>query len=67
MNSLNVSESNLIFDIQGSIIATAAVYAAHNNLSNDGQLDWRLPLWLQMLCPGLVTLGIWFCPESPRW
>ncbi|KAG5293797.1 lactose permease [Histoplasma capsulatum G186AR] len=20
-----------------------------------------------MLCPGIVCLGIWFCPESPRW
>lgn len=51
----------------GSIIATSAVYGAHLHLANDGNLDWRLPLWLQMLCPGIVLLGIWFCPESPRW
>ncbi|KAF2757649.1 general substrate transporter [Pseudovirgaria hyperparasitica] len=51
----------------GSIIATCTVYGANINLSNSGNLNWRLPLWLQMLCPGIVCLGIWFCPESPRW
>ncbi|KZT53878.1 sugar transporter [Calocera cornea HHB12733] len=51
----------------GSIIATSAVYGAHLHLQSHGELDWRLPLWLQMLCPGIVALGIWFCPESPRW
>ncbi|KZO92397.1 sugar transporter [Calocera viscosa TUFC12733] len=51
----------------GSIIATSAVYGAHLHLSHIGELDWRLPIWLQMLCPGVVALGIWFCPESPRW
>ena len=50
----------------GSIIATSAVYGAHKNLQNNGNLDWRLPLWLQMLCPGFVVIGILFCPESPR-
>jgi hypothetical protein len=24
-------------------------------------------LWLQAVCPGLVVLGGWFIPESPRW
>jgi len=51
----------------GSIVATVAVYATHLNLADKGELDWRLPLWLQMLCPGIVLAGIMFCPESPRW
>jgi len=51
----------------GSIIATCAVYGAHLNLADHGELDWRLPLWCQMLCPGIVVCGILFCPESPRW
>ncbi|EJT98561.1 sugar transporter [Dacryopinax primogenitus] len=51
----------------GSIIATSAVYGAHLHLSWDGELDWRLPLWLQMLCPAIVAIFIWLCPESPRW
>ncbi|RAQ66974.1 sugar transporter [Aspergillus flavus] len=51
----------------GSILATSSVYGAHLHLAHRGHLDWRLPLWLQMVCPGLVCLGIWFVPESPRW
>ncbi|MCJ1383567.1 hypothetical protein MMC17_006681 [Xylographa soralifera] len=51
----------------GSIIATFAVYGAHLHLAGIGDLDWRLPLWLQMLCPGITCIGIMFCPESPRW
>ncbi|PGH00994.1 hypothetical protein AJ79_08058 [Helicocarpus griseus UAMH5409] len=51
----------------GSIIATASVYGAHKHLAHKGNSDWRVPLWIQMLCPGIVCLGIWFCPESPRW
>lgn len=49
----------------GSIIATFAVYGANLHLA-DSNLNWRLPLWLQMLCPGLVCIFIWFVPESPR-
>ncbi|KLJ11520.1 hypothetical protein EMPG_13289 [Blastomyces silverae] len=51
----------------GSIIATASVYGSHKSLAHQGNSDWRVPLWIQMLCPGIVCLGIWFCPESPRW
>ncbi|KAI9753774.1 MAG: hypothetical protein M4579_005008 [Chaenotheca gracillima] len=50
----------------GSIIATFAVYGANIHLKNSN-LNWRLPLWLQMLCPGFVCLVIWFLPESPRY
>ncbi|KAF4992378.1 hypothetical protein FDECE_13734 [Fusarium decemcellulare] len=49
----------------GSIIASFTVYGTSRNLS--GNLAWRLPLWLQMVCPGTVATFIWFCPESPRW
>ena len=37
------------------------------NLHLHGNLKWRLPLWLQTLCPGIVCLGAWLLPESPRW
>ncbi|KAK8044032.1 sugar transporter [Apiospora rasikravindrae] len=50
----------------GSILATSAVYGAHKHLSHTN-LDWRLPLWLQMVCPGIVAMLIMFFPESPRW
>ncbi|KXT02942.1 hypothetical protein AC578_10590 [Pseudocercospora eumusae] len=49
----------------GAIIVTCTVYATNRNMT--GLVSWRLPLWLQMLCPGLVCLGIWLLPESPRW
>lgn len=32
-----------------------------------GNIKWRLPLWLQILCPGIVAIGGWWLPESPRW
>lgn len=51
----------------GSILATSAVYGAHKHLSHRGNIDWRLPLWLQMVCPALVSVVILFFPESPRW
>ena len=49
----------------GSIVATFAVYGANLHLA--GNLKWRLPLWLQMVCPGMVCMGVFFIPESPRW
>lgn len=41
------------------------MYGANLHLS--GNTKWRLPLWLQLLCPGIVVLGGYFLPESPRW
>jgi MFS family permease len=41
------------------------MYGANIHLT--GNIKWRLPLWLQILCPGLACLGSWFLPESPRW
>jgi MFS family permease len=41
------------------------MYGANIHLT--GNLKWRLPLWLQILCPGLACLGSFLLPESPRW
>lgn len=46
-------------------LAHIAIYGANIHLT--GNLKWRLPLWLQILCPGIVCLGGWYLPESPRW
>ncbi|KAF9729489.1 hypothetical protein PMIN06_011036 [Paraphaeosphaeria minitans] len=54
------------FYYMGSILATSSVYGAHKHLS-DSNMEWRLPLWLQMVCPGIVCCVILFFPESPRW
>lgn len=49
----------------GSIVATSAAYGA--NLHFGGDLKWRFPLWLQVVCPAVVCVGVLFVPESPRW
>ncbi|KAI0555991.1 hypothetical protein F4679DRAFT_13194 [Xylaria curta] len=51
----------------GSILATSSVYGCHKYLADQGNLDWRIPLWLQAVCAGLVILVIKFFPESPRY
>ncbi|KAM0689961.1 hypothetical protein Q7P36_008728 [Cladosporium allicinum] len=52
----------------GSIIATSVVYGSERHWGVTGNiLAWRLSLWLQMICPGIVTMFIWLCPESPRY
>ncbi|EMD94681.1 hypothetical protein COCC4DRAFT_43476 [Bipolaris maydis ATCC 48331] len=32
-----------------------------------GNQSWKIPVWLQMLFPGLLVILPWFLPESPRW
>ncbi|GKT84111.1 MFS monosaccharide transporter [Colletotrichum tofieldiae] len=48
----------------GSIIASWVVYGCSYIDDNDG---WRLPIWLQMVTSGIVCIGVFFIPESPRW
>jgi hypothetical protein len=55
----------LSFKPQATTNLGTALYGANIHLS--GNIKWRLPLWLQILCPGLVCLGSWMLPESPRW
>jgi hypothetical protein len=28
---------------------------------------WLIPTWIQMVCPALVCVFVFFLPESPRW
>ncbi|KAI7215970.1 general substrate transporter [Hortaea werneckii] len=52
----------------GSILATSVVYGAQKRWNDETDLmSWRLSLWLQMACPGIVAVFIWLCPESPRY
>ncbi|EON95980.1 putative sugar transporter-like protein [Phaeoacremonium minimum UCRPA7] len=48
----------------GSIIASWVVYGCSYIDSNTA---WRIPIWCQMITSGIVVLGVWFLPESPRW
>lgn len=50
----------------GSILAAFTAYGA--NIHHAGtETAFRLPLGMQALCPGIVFIGAWFVPESPRW
>ncbi|KAL4810036.1 general substrate transporter [Aspergillus unguis] len=49
----------------GSLCMTAAMIGISKL---EGNLQWRLPLYLNMVFPALVCLGIYtLCPESPRY
>lgn len=50
----------------GSIIATWSAYGTSISY-NGSDLAFRIPLWLQLLCPGIVVIMILFAPESPRY
>lgn len=52
------------FYYTGSILAAGVV---RGSLNQKGNQSWLIPLWLQMLFPGLIAVFSWLLPESPRW
>lgn len=50
----------------GAIIASVASRAAMASYPT-GNKSWLIPVWLQLLCAGLIALSALFLPESPRW
>lgn len=56
----------LIYSVRpvGAIVASGA---ARGGLNYAGNTSWLIPLWLQIMFPGLIMLFTWFSPESPRW
>ncbi|KAH0440734.1 hypothetical protein CcaCcLH18_02404 [Colletotrichum camelliae] len=48
----------------GSIIASWTVYGCAY-IEHDG--GWRIPIWIQMVTSGIICVGVFFIPESPRW
>lgn len=48
----------------GGIIAAAVTLGTVNLRGDD---SWIIPTWVQLACPGIACLMIWFLPESPRW
>ncbi len=52
------------FWFTGSILASGAV---RGGLDLVGNKSWQLPVWLQMVFPGLICLFCFLIPESPRW
>ncbi|KAI3542797.1 MFS monosaccharide transporter [Colletotrichum filicis] len=50
-----------------SIIASWVIYGCAYIDGGEGTSAWRLPIWLQMVTSGIVCVGVFFIPESPRW
>lgn len=56
--------------LHGVLIATGyslAGWVGYACYTVGGNLQWRLPLALQVIPPGLLLMGVYFLPESPRW
>jgi sugar porter (SP) family MFS transporter len=52
----------------GSLIAAFTILGTKLTYTGlDDTRAFRIALWLQLMCPGIVLLGIYTCPESPRW
>lgn len=52
------------FWFTGSILSSGAV---RGGLNYGGNISWQLPIWLQLLFPGLICIFCFLIPESPRW
>ncbi|KAK2593619.1 hypothetical protein QQS21_008667 [Conoideocrella luteorostrata] len=48
----------------GSIMASWVVYGCSYI---DTTTAWRIPIWCQMITSGIVVMGVFWLPESPRW
>lgn len=48
----------------GSLIAAGVT---RGSAGYGGNMSWQIPLWCQMICPGIVLFSVLFFPESPRW
>jgi MFS family permease len=52
------------FWFTGSILASGAI---RGTVTLQGNQSWTIPVYLQMMFPGLIVLLAWMIPESPRW
>jgi sugar porter (SP) family MFS transporter len=48
----------------GAILSSGAT---RGGLDIKGNNSWVVPLWLQIVFPGLIIIGSFVIPESPRW
>ncbi|CAP92365.1 hypothetical protein E8E15_009136 [Penicillium rubens] len=42
-------------------------YIVNRTIPQEKMAQWQVPLGLQLLPGGLLLLGIFWCPETPRW
>jgi sugar porter (SP) family MFS transporter len=52
------------FWFTGAIVCGGVSRAAFNY---GGEISWLLPVWIQLLCSGIICLFVLLLPESPRW
>ncbi|KIX05015.1 uncharacterized protein Z518_05887 [Rhinocladiella mackenziei CBS 650.93] len=50
--------------LAGAILSSGAT---RGGLDIQGNNSWLVPIWLQMVFPGLICLFCFLIPESPRW
>ncbi|KAJ5190871.1 sugar transporter [Penicillium cinerascens] len=51
----------------GALIASFAAYGATIHYDSSSNITWKLPTYLQILCPAIMAMFVYFIPESPRW
>jgi hypothetical protein len=49
------------------LLGIFAGFAANIIVKDTGKISWRLQLGSAFIPAFLLVIGIWFCPESPRW
>ena len=55
-----------LFITFGIFLAACFNYATDRHQKNSAA-SWRIPMGLGFVWPFILAIGIFFCPESPRW
>lgn len=56
-----------VFQIFITLGFCVAFWIGYGTFHIEGEKSWRIPLGIQIIPGGLLFLGIYFVPESPRW
>ncbi|EXJ93760.1 hypothetical protein A1O1_02153 [Capronia coronata CBS 617.96] len=56
-----------MFLVSGGMLAYWTTYGCSLHVSPTKSSQWRIPLSIQIILAGIVTISCWFAPESPRW
>ncbi|EIE86965.1 hypothetical protein RO3G_11676 [Rhizopus delemar RA 99-880] len=56
-----------VFQIFITLGFCVAFWIGYGTYHIEGEKSWRIPLGIQIIPGGLLFLGIYFVPESPRW
>ncbi|KAF3902717.1 hypothetical protein AA313_de0202186 [Arthrobotrys entomopaga] len=56
-----------LYNVMWPVGALVASGAARGGLDHAGNTSWLIPVGVQLMFPGIVTIFAWLLPESPRW